>query len=60
MSESDTYRFQVNLSGMINILSNHLYSNPKVFLREVLQNAVDAVTARSQQILRIKEVSILN
>lgn len=49
MSESDTYRFQVNLSGMINILSNHLYSNPKVFLREVLQNAVDAVTARSQQ-----------
>lgn len=48
MSNIDNYRFQVNLSGMINILSNHLYSNPKVFLREVMQNAVDAVTARTQ------------
>lgn len=46
MSHPDNYRFQVNLSGMINILSNHLYSNPRVYLREVLQNAVDAVTAR--------------
>lgn len=46
MEEQDTYRFQVNLSGMINILSNHLYSNPKVYLRELLQNGVDAITAR--------------
>lgn len=44
--DPDTYRFQVNLSGMINILSNHLYSNPKVFLRELLQNGIDAITAR--------------
>ncbi|MBT2293104.1 HSP90 family protein [Paenibacillus albidus] len=44
----DTYRFQVNLSGMINILANHLYSNPRVYLREMLQNAVDAVTARNE------------
>ncbi len=48
MTNPDTYRFQVNLSGMINILSNHLYSNPRVFLREVMQNGVDAVTARTQ------------
>ncbi len=48
MTNKDTYRFQVNLSGMINILSNHLYSNPRVFLREVMQNGVDAVTARTQ------------
>ncbi|MDP4097041.1 HSP90 family protein [Paenibacillus sp. P96] len=46
MNQPDNYRFQVDLSGMINILSNHLYSSPKVFLRELLQNAVDAVTAR--------------
>lgn len=46
MENKDSYRFQVNLSGMINILSNHLYSNPKVFLRELLQNGVDAITAR--------------
>ncbi|WP_046225474.1 HSP90 family protein [Paenibacillus dauci] len=48
MSNQNNYRFQVNLSGMINILSNHLYSNPRVFLREVMQNAVDAITARNQ------------
>lgn len=49
MENKDTYRFQVNLSGMINILSNHLYSNPKVYLRELLQNGVDAITARQAQ-----------
>jgi len=27
------YRFQVNLSGIIDLLSNHLYSGPQVFLR---------------------------
>ncbi|UQZ83413.1 Chaperone protein HtpG [Paenibacillus konkukensis] len=48
MSEQNEYRFQVNLSGMINILSNHLYSSPKVYLRELLQNATDAITARNK------------
>lgn len=48
MSAQDNYRFQVNLGGMIDILSNHLYSTPKVYLRELLQNAVDAITARQQ------------
>lgn len=40
------HHFNVNLGGMIDILSNHLYSTPKVFLRELLQNAVDAVSLR--------------
>lgn len=40
------YLFSVNLGGMIDILSNHLYSSPKVFLRELLQNAADAVSLR--------------
>jgi molecular chaperone HtpG len=38
--------FQVHLEGIINLLSNHLYSAPKVFVRELLQNATDAITAR--------------
>ena len=46
MPDHEEYRFQVNLSGMIDILSNHLYSSPRVFLRELLQNATDAITAR--------------
>lgn len=39
-------RFQVDLSGMVDLLSHHLYSGPHVFMRELLQNAVDATTAR--------------
>lgn len=37
------HRFQINLRGLIDLLSNHLYSGPEVFVRELLQNAVDAV-----------------
>lgn len=40
--------FQVNLQGVIELLSNHLYSDPGVFVRELLQNAVDAITARKR------------
>ncbi|OBZ16642.1 HSP90 family protein [Bacillus sp. FJAT-26390] len=40
--------FQVNLQGMIELLSKHLYSNPGVFVRELLQNGVDAITARNR------------
>ncbi|MFC3802282.1 HSP90 family protein [Cohnella sp. GCM10012308] len=40
--------FQVNLQGVIDLLSNHLYSDPGVFVRELLQNGVDAVTARKR------------
>jgi molecular chaperone HtpG len=42
------HRFQINLRGIIDLLSNHLYSRPEVFVRELLQNAVDAITARQQ------------
>lgn len=33
---------------MIDILSRHLYSEEKVFIRELLQNATDAISARQQ------------
>ena len=45
---SDTYHFQVNLGGMLDVLSNHLYKSPDVFLRELLQNGVDAITLRQK------------
>lgn len=41
-----TENFQVDLHGIVDLLSNHLYSSPRVYLRELLQNAVDAITAR--------------
>lgn len=40
------HKFQVNLGGIIDLLSRHIYSSPQVFVRELLQNAVDAITAR--------------
>ena len=38
--------FQVDLRGVVDLLARHLYSGPRVYLRELLQNAVDAITAR--------------
>lgn len=43
-----SHAFQVNLAGVIELLSAHLYSGPHVYLRELLQNAVDAIAARRQ------------
>ncbi|WP_425559242.1 HSP90 family protein [Catenulispora yoronensis] len=43
---SPAHAFQVDLRGIVDLLSHHLYSSPRVFVRELLQNAVDAVTAR--------------
>ncbi|MCI8483571.1 MAG: HSP90 family protein [Lachnospiraceae bacterium] len=44
----EDFRFKVNLGGMIEILSDHLYSSPDVYIRELLQNAVDAITGRKK------------
>jgi molecular chaperone HtpG len=40
------HKFQINLRGIIDLLSHHLYSGPEVFVRELLQNATDAIQAR--------------
>ncbi|MGB6245528.1 MULTISPECIES: HSP90 family protein [Gordonia] len=34
--------FDVDLRGLIDVLGNNLYTNPGVFVRELLQNAIDA------------------
>src|SRR5690606_40096900 len=44
--EDMSHTFQVDLRGLVDLLSHHLYSSPKVYLRELLQNGVDAITAR--------------
>lgn len=46
---SQDQHFQVDLRGIIDLLSDHLYSGPEVYLRELLQNSVDALTAREKQ-----------
>ncbi|MFI0481957.1 HSP90 family protein [Actinomadura sp. 9N215] len=42
------HSFNVDLQGIVDLLSRHLYSSPRVYVRELLQNAVDATTARLQ------------
>ena len=46
MPQDSGHRFQVDLRGLIDLLSQHLYSGPSVFIRELLQNGVDAIEAR--------------
>ncbi len=46
-ASSETAAFQVDLHGMVDLLARHLYSSPRVYLRELLQNGVDALTART-------------
>ncbi|MER6364041.1 HSP90 family protein [Kitasatospora sp. NPDC001527] len=40
--------FRVDLRGIVDLLSHHLYTSPQVYVRELLQNAVDAITALHQ------------
>lgn len=43
---TEVQQFQVDLRGVVDLLSRHIYSSPRVYLRELLQNARDAITAR--------------
>lgn len=38
--------FRVDLRGVVDLLSRYLYSSPRIYIRELLQNAVDATTMR--------------
>ena len=55
MSDSQTpgggsaaQNFQVDLAGLVDLLSRNLYSGPQVFVRELLQNGTDAISARRE------------
>ncbi|SDA15663.1 molecular chaperone HtpG [Ruminococcus sp. YE71] len=52
------HQFSVDLGGMISILSDHLYSSPDVFLRELLQNAADAIGMRKRSDKTFKDPEI--
>ena len=53
----ESFRFQVNLGGMLDILSNHLYKSPDVFLRELLQEkmGVDVSCADFQDLENVMQ-----
>lgn len=56
--KEDYFSFQVDLKGIIRLLSENLYSSGDVFLRELLQNAVDAIAARREQETDFKDGKI--
>lgn len=47
-ADTGSQQFQVDLRGVVDLLSRHIYSSPRVYLRELLQNARDAITARAE------------
>ena len=47
-AHEEAQQFQVDLRGVVDLLSRHIYSSPRVYLRELLQNARDALTARHE------------
>lgn len=46
--ESESRPFQVDLHGVVDLLSRHIYSGPQVYLRELLQNGRDAISSRRE------------
>ncbi|MDL9935596.1 HSP90 family protein [Gordonia sp. ABSL1-1] len=40
------HAFNVDLRGIVDLLSQHLYTGPHVYVRELVQNAADALAAR--------------
>lgn len=48
-ADDDTARpFQVHLRGIVELLSRSIYTTPQTYLRELLQNGVDALGARRE------------
>ncbi len=43
---TEDQKFKVDLNGIIDLLSDHIYTTPSVFVREFLQNATDAIQVR--------------
>lgn len=43
---SSPQKFQVDLAGMVDLLARNMYSGTDVYIRELLQNGFDAITAR--------------
>lgn len=59
MSEVEFRTTQVDLSGLMTVLGDHLYSTPTVALRELVQNAHDAITRRKLESAAVFDARIV-
>jgi molecular chaperone HtpG len=59
VSEIEFRTTQVDLSGLMTVLGDHLYSTPTVALRELVQNAHDAITRRRMESDKVFDPRIL-
>ena len=46
LSSVSSHQFQIHLNGLIRLLATNLYTEPGVFVRELLQNGHDAIVKR--------------
>jgi len=45
----NTFEMQIEMDGLIQILAENLYADPNIFIREMIQNAHDAIIKRELQ-----------
>jgi molecular chaperone HtpG len=45
----ERFKMETNFDGLIRLLAEHLYSEPDVFVRELVQNANDGIVRRREQ-----------
>ncbi|HYE16702.1 MAG TPA: ATP-binding protein [Pyrinomonadaceae bacterium] len=46
MTAPERFKMETNFDGLIKLLAEHLYSEPDVFVRELVQNANDSIVRR--------------
>ncbi|MEZ4453313.1 MAG: ATP-binding protein [Nannocystaceae bacterium] len=48
---SDKRSFDVDLAALLRVFGGHLYSTPDVFVRELIQNGLDAIAVRRHRVV---------